>query len=691
MSKVLPIAVHNRPELNLRQGIKSSLNHWRQLIASLYLFYGYLLDDGDAIYSKEIRVGGKVGLEVSDGFANWLSQKWSRVANVKTLVQQCPLYTAQMEHLQVGLQLFLKLAQVRFADTSLPDATERTGGNRFNKLLHFSTNMKILADAISAHSESDRITFVADWLSGIDDTSISNGAKEILAAFTEECQFKIRTASREVFFQQDGIYDRLRNMQDSVESTDASEPVGPFRILKSYVKEEMHPYLSDGANGFVIKSSSAAFTKYADMVRTTLSLIPKRTMIYQEIAPLEQHNPPASANESLQQITYGAPGTGKSWGVENEIRDAHGKGTIRTTFHPDSDYSTFVGTYKPAMRDYGADEKTEVYRIVKASGGEVKTLEGERVQKGRRVAYEFVPQAFLEAYVAAWRKCAAFLSAQDDAARGAAIQFLVIEEINRGDCAKIFGDLFQLLDRADDGYSTYAVKPDTDIRLYLNEVFAGNAAKGVAPIDLSGVNFGGRDMTAAEIASGEKMLLPPNMYIRATMNTSDQSLFPMDSAFKRRWDWKYVPICNHAEKAWTIAVDSSLKYEWWDFLEKINKQVFMLTNSEDKQLGYFFVRAKGDEVSLDMFVNKVVFYLWNVVFKDCFSECDFLKSKDGNDHLLFTGFFNDDGTPKKQAVVTFLDALKVKKFSASGDGQGAQQQSIGDGQASDNGGTAAAS
>lgn len=391
-----------------------------------------------------------------------------------------------------------------------------------------------------------------------------------------------------------------------------------------------------------------------------------------------------------QCITYGAPGTGKSWGVEKEIRDAHCDGTIRTTFHPDSDYSTFVGTYKPAMRDYGADEKTEVYRIAKANGVEVKTLDGERVQKGRRVAYEFVPQAFLEAYVAAWRKCAAFLSAQDDASRGTAMQFLVIEEINRGDCAKIFGDLFQLLDREEDGYSTYAVKPDTDIRLYLNEAFAGNAAKGIAPVNLSGANFGVRDVTAAEIAAGEKMLLPPNMYIRATMNTSDQSLFPMDSAFKRRWDWKYVPICNHADKTWTIAVDTSLKYDWWDFLEKINKQVFMLTNSEDKQLGYFFVRAKGGVVSLDMFVNKVVFYLWNVVFKDCFSECDFLKSKDGNDHLLFTGFFNDDGTPKKQAVIAFLDALKVTQSSAGGDGQDAEQPSPGGGQASDNGGATAA-
>ena len=349
MSKVLPVAIHDRPELNLRQGIKSSLNHWRQLIASAYLFYLYVIDGGDNIYSKEVKTGGKVSLAVSVAFANWLAENWGDIANVTDLVQQCPLYIAQMEHLQVGLQLFLKLSKVCFVNSSFPDAIERTGGNRFNKALYFSTNMKVLAETISAYPDIDRKSFVKGWLSGQDDGKVGNRVKEILAAFTEECQFKIRTQSGELFFQQDGIYDRLRNPHDSVESTDSSEPVGPFRILKSYVKEGMHPYLSEGPNGFVVKSSSEAFTAYADMVQTSLSLIPKRTTIYQEVNQVANEPPVTLLNVPLQLITYGAPGTGKSHKVDGLAKNPDVAACVRTTFHPDSDYATFVGAYKPVM------------------------------------------------------------------------------------------------------------------------------------------------------------------------------------------------------------------------------------------------------------------------------------------------------------------------------------------------------
>lgn len=634
MSKVLPVAIHDRPELNLRQGIKSSLNHWRQLIASAYLFYLYVIDGGDNIYSKEVKTGGKVSLEVSVAFANWLAENWGDIANVTSLVRQCPLYVAQMEHLQVGLQLFLKLSKVSFADSSFSDAIERTGGNRFNKALYFSTNMKVLAETISAYPDVDRESFVKGWLSGQDDGKVGNRVKEILAAFTEECQFKIRTQSGELFFQQDGIYDRLRNPHDSVESTDSSEPVGPFRILKSYVKEGMHPYLSEGPNGFVVKSSSEAFTAYADMVQTSLSLIPKRTTIYQEVNQVANEPPVTLLNVPLQLITYGAPGTGKSHKVDGLANNPDVAACVRTTFHPDSDYATFVGAYKPVM-------------------------------EGEKIAYKFRPQAFMNAYVKAWKEMS-----KPEADGKVKSVVLVIEEINRGNCAQIFGDLFQLLDRGKDGYSTYPIDADADLATWLAE-------------ELGKLDADAQERVPPEVRSGEKLVLPPNLYIWATMNTSDQSLFPIDSAFKRRWDWEYVPIAKpdkSGDSDWKerkIEVGDSL-FDWWDFLSAINGHIAKATESEDKQLGYFFVKANDATgcISAEQFANKVLFYLYGDVFKsyelpkkDCFQQAD-------NTVLKFRDFFYSEkveegegenrvthkpGDVKLDVVAAFLRGLKWKE------------------------------
>jgi hypothetical protein len=120
------------------------------------------------------------------------------------------------------------------------------------------------------------------------------------------------------------------------------------------------------------------------------------------------------------------------------------------------------------------------------------------------------------------------------------------------------------------------------------------------------------------------------------MNTSDQSLFPIDSAFKRRWDWQYVPI-NDAGMGWTIRVGGS-DYSWWDFLEEINRRIYEATYSEDKKLGYFFCKAKDEVIDAERFVGKVVFYLWNDVFKDSELEGDAFRDTDGT-KLTFDKFY----------------------------------------------------
>lgn len=346
----------------------------------------------------------------------------------------------------------------------------------------------------------------------------------------------------------------------------------------------------------------------------------------------------------LQQIFYGAPGTGKSHAI-NEL--TAGKDVIRTTFHPDTDYSTFVGAYKPTTKS------VPVTTVIGTNAVPVK-LNGKEMMEDK-IVYEYVSQAFLQAYVAAWRK-------YSDAQEGEepTDEFLVIEEINRGNCAQIFGDLFQLLDRGDEGFSEYPIKADSDMKKLLEKEFEGLEIK-----NKEGINAlfnGGKDIVA-EVLAGDVLLLPNNLYIWATMNTSDQSLFPIDSAFKRRWDWNYVPISD-AGKKWMIEVNGA-QYDWWKFLEAINDKVYHATYSEDKKLGYFFCKAKDGVISADKFVSKVIFYLWNDVFKDSEFEGDTFKDEDG-EKLSFDKFYSVENNQVKvngTKIVKFLSNLNLSPDS----------------------------
>ena len=214
--------------------------------------------------------------------------------------------------------------------------------------------------------------------------------------------------------------------------------------------------------------------------------------------------------------------------------------------------------------------------------------------------------------------------------------FLVIEEINRGNCAQIFGDIFQLLDRKD-GVSEYPIKADQDIRDYLAKEFAG--------YDLD-----------ANILSGEELVLPANLHIWATMNTSDQSLFPIDSAFKRRWDWEYVPI-KYANGNWVIEI-GDLRYSWVSFQKIVNKKVYEINHSEDKMLGDFFVKANDQDVITEkVLINKILFYLWNDVCKD--GEGDIFK-KDEKTDLTFSDLYGSNGTNNLIAMMDYLGVEKIE-------------------------------
>ena len=380
--------------------------------------------------------------------------------------------------------------------------------------------------------------------------------------------------------------------------------------------EEFKQYEKTGSN------------QYSNALKTYM-----RFLYAKEIFQNEAKKIKAPSNLTLQQIYYGAPGTGKSKAIKDLT---FGEDVIRTTFHPDSDYASFVGTYKPI---------TEEVVLRDCNGKKVIDDDTNEVVKEERIAYKFIPQAFLEAYVEAWKKLGSGKK-----------QYLIIEEINRGNCAQIFGDLFQLLDRNEYGFSDYPIVADKDMQKYLEKEFAGWEITNKDEINQL---YGEANMVNL-IMKGERLVLPSNLYIWATMNTSDQSLFPIDSAFKRRWDWKYVPIREGRDKEtnaklnWYINTGNK-QYDWWSFISKVNKLIGSLTNSEDKKLGYFFCKAKDREIDADLFVSKVIFYLWNDVFKDYgFDDKDF-QDEEGK-ILSFDRFYEDkNGT-------TYVNIANVELF-----------------------------
>lgn len=266
-------------------------------------------------------------------------------------------------------------------------------------------------------------------------------------------------------------------------------------------------------------------------------------------------------------ILFGAPGTGKSFTLnhEKDILLADGGEYERVTFHPDYSYANFVGTYKPVP--------------CKDSGGK------------DAITYSYVPGPFMRTYVKALQN-----SKTDDPKPF----LLIIEEINRANVAAVFGDVFQLLDRGDDEVSEYPIRASEDIKKYLANELGGNPD-----------NY-------AEIR------IPDNMFIWATMNSADQGVFPMDTAFKRRWDFTYLGIDDSeagivGKKVIFGQGDYRRCVEWNALRKAINNELLSYKVNEDKLMGPYFISKKNmpegemidPAVFARIFKNKVIMYLFD--------------------------------------------------------------------------------
>lgn len=605
----LPSKIKHREELDCRLGIKSSLSGLSSIVALTYILYCANDKKSEVIYAdEELQSNGKKKLVLRESYQQWIKDNYGIDGGV---INNNPLLTSQLEALQVGIGLMFHLAKISYVDFPNTDTKERTGGERFRKVLKFALNIKYLDLYLSSWDSNVLKSEIVSWLKNtVPNTPLSNGLRHILTAFSEETQFKIRTLDEEIVFQQIGIYDRI-SLDDGVIAKDAMEDVGPFRIFKSFVKEGLHPLLSLENNVFSCNDNNAV-EDYKRMVETTFDLSPKRIVLYQEVAlQNERDNDSHELNESHQIIYYGAPGTGKSHKIKKQIEGVSKENIFRTTFHPDSDYSTFVGAYKPSRG------KKPLYGL---NGGlTVRLNDGEDLSE-ETITYKFIPQAFLCAYMQAYKN-------PDENV------YLIIEEINRGNCAQIFGDLFQLLDRDESGVSEYTIKADADLRSFLEDEL-------------------GEESDA--IKDGE-LCLPANLYIYATMNTSDQSLFPIDSAFKRRWDWEYEPI-KYKNTDWSINIQDR-KYSWVSFQRIINGRIFEANSSEDKMLGDYFVNPADGKITEKMLLNKILFYLWNDVCKD--GEGEIFKVSD-TENISFSDLHGEGGLEKLIAMMEYLQIQKIE-------------------------------
>ena len=367
--------------------------------------------------------------------------------------------------------------------------------------------------------------------------------------------------------------------------------------------------------------------------------------------------PKGSSNSikyARNRIIFGAPGTGKSYTLnkEKDTLLSNGGDYERVTFHPDYSYANFVGTYKPVMvsnkrtaaekdtdyvisilNDEGktAQEKYDVlferfkddgltrlpillglytddiFKTRKQDGTDtvgdnsVERNHGRAIRKyvnlitekdnNSDIAYEYVPGPFMRVYVNALKS-----------ARSADPKpyLLIIEEINRANVAAVFGEIFQLLDRNEDGVSEYPIQASEDIKKHLAKELGGN------PEDYNEIK------------------IPDNMFIWATMNSADQGVFPMDTAFKRRWDFTYIGIDDNDEdirgKYVVVGSENKQKIEWNELRKAINEFLAEEKINEDKQLGPYFISRKitvpsGEDIDAvkfaEAFKNKVLMYLFD--------------------------------------------------------------------------------
>lgn len=636
---IYPKEISRFNPINARLGIKSSFKNAKRNIGLLVVLwmandelskYSFFESQNNTIVLKE-----KYLKNLFDYMAPNLNNKES-YADFSAYINGFELMKSQLEPIQVTFQLVWRLAAVNFEDSTFSDGKERTGLKRYPKIITYTSNLDLIKDSFIGQEDLLQ-SVLFKWIlsksnislnNSLSDKQVGQGEKKllkILSLLSDQTAFKIVKNDDGIIFRKNGIYQAIVENGDAslVNISGDKEVKGPLRIIIAAIRNDVEPFLEGTSNpkGYVkLKNSSINsirnYTERVEMNMRLLNVDLDSELDARKSIKSDEQIPSTSVNIGKNIIYYGAPGTGKSYGLTELIKEsgiddydpkAGNEFVERITLHPEYTYSDFVGQIMPVVRT------------------------NQNALSGKTITYDFQAGDFTRTLRRAFEN-------KDHPV------FLVMEEMSRANVAAVFGDLFQLLDRDRDGYSEYAI----DNPLIAKYVF--------------------------EDEHKTNIYLPPNLMIIGTVNNSDQNVYVMDTAFKRRFEWRYVStipqgsFTNNPKISFVDKNGNEQRVLWKDFFETLNDYIVnTLKLSEDKQIGPYFIKFSTDS-SLPsdellkhnnwLIKNKLLQYLWEDVstVSNITSEQNLFSENIRSFSSLYSMYENNEAIFSH----SFLDLLQFK-------------------------------
>lgn len=574
-----PEQLKERSNIELKLGIKSSLPNVKSALALLYTLWIANDRKTDIVFgdenSNKLILKNDIFSRISTYYYEILTDKGITEDELRNVLNTNVILTSQIEALKVAFELIWRIVIIKFDNETKAFSVERQGGNRYSKKLQFTKNIDMV-DLLIQSNEKEYKKVLFNWLISTDTSYDENIERQLIKVFTiisEESVYRLRVdANNDIKFINAGIYEKFEDGTEKIDVSDYKENMGSLRILHNLLKENLNYFLSKNGKNVSIKDISylSELKEYTKRVNHFLDL----TNINIEIVINKEIEIDIKDIIATNTIFYGAPGTGKSHDLDEKSKKFDF--LERVTFYPEYSHDDFIGCFMPCM-SYIKNDTTEYISI----DGTSSNLPGKPIPY-----YTFVPGPFTNALVNAFNNTEKNV-------------LLIVEELNRANAAAVFGEVFQLLDRTNTGESKYSISVSNEYSEYL-------ASK------------------ISTYSKGEKVKIPSNLTICATMNSADQGVNPLDSAFKRRWNFKYVPIDFKEATHKDYQIDyAKNKVTWEVFATTINKKLKEKDINEDKHLGQYFITETEIRDSYK-FASKILLYLFDDVLK--FNRRGFFKN-----------------------------------------------------------------